>query len=73
MNKYRVSYYTSGGYKTSGMLKTDFTIMRNAENELCLCQKENTIGDVTDIEKLFLEQLGWHEEITIVEAHLEKK
>jgi hypothetical protein len=70
MNQYKVKYYTSGGYKTSGSLETELTIKRDPSNQLCLYNEDTLIGDIEKIEALFLEQLGYQESITVFEVEL---
>jgi hypothetical protein len=70
MNQYKVKYYTSGGYKTSGSLETELTIKRDPSNQLCLYNEDTLIGDIEKIEALFLEQLGYQEIITVFEVEL---
>ncbi len=70
MNQYKVKYYTSGGYKTSGSLETELTIKRDPSNQLCLYNEDTLIGDIEKIEALFLEQLGYQESITVFDVEL---
>jgi hypothetical protein len=70
MNQYKVKYYTSGGYKTSGSLETELTIKRDPSNQLCLYNEDTLIGDIEKIEALFLAQLGYQESITVFDVEL---
>ena len=69
MNKYKVSYYTSGGYKATGSLETDFIIKRGADDsQLCLFDNDKIVGGLDEIEELFLNQLGYRENIIVVDV-----
>jgi hypothetical protein len=70
MNTYNIRYYNSGGYKSSGKLVTKFTIQRNELNRLCLFDNELLIGDELAVEALFMESLGYAEEIIVIDAEL---
>lgn len=73
MNKYKISYYKSGGYKTTGVLETEYIIKRDGEdNQLCIFHNEKKIGDREELKKLFLDQLGWTESIMIFDAELDE-
>jgi len=68
MNKYKVSYYTSGGYKTTGILKTNLIIKKDDNNQLCIVDNEIVIGGLDQIENMFLDQLGWVENIMLFDV-----
>ena len=71
MRRYAIRYYTSGGYKASGVLDTNHTIERNPDNSFVLKKEGKILGGVEMIEQLFLKQLGYVEDITIVGIELE--
>ncbi|WMS87911.1 hypothetical protein [Pleionea litopenaei] len=71
MNTYRVKYFNSGGYKSTGTLTTDLHIKRENDNNLCLWDGEVKVGAIEAIEQLFIQQLGYIEELTIIDVTLE--
>ena len=68
MNKYKIRYYTSGGYRTTGSLVTNYIIKRDKDNQLSVFDGDVLIGGIVEIEELFLDQLGYRERIMIVDA-----
>lgn len=71
MNTYTVKYFNSGGYKSTGTLTTDLHIKRDNDNKLCLWDREVKVGAIEAIEQLFIQQLGYIEELTIIDVTLE--
>jgi len=72
MNKYKIRYYTSGGYKATGSLDTEFIIKRDGDNsELCLFDNDVIVGGLDKIEELFLDQLGYIESIMVFDVEPE--
>ena len=73
MNKYKISYYNSGGFKSKGTLETEYTIKKDGkDNRLCIFHNDKKIGYEEDVEKLFLAQLEWHESIMVYDAELDE-
>lgn len=70
MNRYKIQYYNSGGYKATGSLETELVINKDANNQLCLFDGVKVVGKVEEIEAIFLEQLGYVESIMVFDAKL---
>ena len=71
MNQYKISYYRSGGYRATGVLDTEYTVKKAGEDDqLCLFDKDQKVGEKEQLKMLFLDQLGWRESIMIFEAEL---
>ena len=47
-----MKYYNSGGYKTSGSLKTELSITTDTDGQLCLYSENALVGDIEKIEAL---------------------
>ncbi|MCP3979401.1 MAG: hypothetical protein GY716_08735 [bacterium] len=66
MKRYRLTYYNSGGFRTTAELETAYELREGPNNEISVMDGDRCVGDVTHLEKLLLDQLGWSEEITVV-------
>ena len=66
MTRYSIKYYTSGGYKASGVLDTKYVIEKDQNNNYVVINGEEKLGGIDMIEKLLLTQLGYDEEITVI-------
>ena len=71
MNKYKIKYYTSGGYKAIGSLETLFVIRRDENNQLSVFENKNIVGGLDKIEEMFLDQLGYIESIMVFDVEPE--
>lgn len=65
---YKLTYYTSGGYKTTATIETTYSIGRDADKKLCVIENGVVIGDCELIEKLLNDHQGWIEENTVIDA-----
>jgi len=74
MNKYKLVYYNSGGYRSSTIIETPYFIERGQEEDDKYEVMEGTkvIGGPTFLEKLLNDANGFDESNCIVEAILVK-
>ena len=71
MNSYKLRYYNSGGYKSSQLISTQFTINRDSAGKLQVLDISGVrIGGAEYIEKLLSDELGWVEDNCVFEAKL---
>ncbi|NVJ61171.1 MAG: hypothetical protein HWE27_12325 [Gammaproteobacteria bacterium] len=71
VKRYRIRYFNSGGYKSTGYLETAFTIKKEADKKIVLYDHSRKIGDLKAVEQLFLEQLGYQEDIMIFDVQID--
>ena len=74
MNSYKLRYYNSGGYKSSLVIETPYTIKRDAEKNLQLLDESGAVlGDVEAIEQLLNDAQGWVEDNCVYEVETVEK
>ena len=66
MNRYKLTYYNSGGYRTSAEIETEYELRRRGDSGIAVMEGERCLGDESFLEQLLLERLGWVEEVTVV-------
>lgn len=70
MQHYKVSFYNSGGYKSTAMISTDCLIQTDAEGNRQVIHDDNVIGGDELIEQLLNESQGWVEECCVFRVEL---
>lgn len=68
MNCYRVTFYNSGGYKSSAMIRTSYVLKMDASGQRQVIDKGQVIGGDELIEQLLNESQGWVESCCVVKV-----
>ena len=68
MNRYKLTFYNSGGYKDSDIIETTYEINRDFNDQLCVMDNDQVIGGDELIAEMIIESRGWIESYCVVDA-----